>query len=255
MTRGEKDARHAALHKAFRRQHEAELVERWIVSLKADLRDADLRLARMSESERTFFLDHVVAERENDAALLELLQRGLDPDRGRRFRGRIVLTIRCVTKGHVLGCVYPTATFAIFVPVVSALPLRRRNESRPRRNLEREGLQAQLIQISTGVDRVEALARARAQSNRSRDIWIEEHKGPRSDEGSPGIGYIRGLEVLSDSFFDPREVDHETRKRIGYGPDEPIDVAMYLYCRCGERYLRLEPLRAALANGDRVLTA
>ena len=53
---------------------------------------------------------------------LDLLQRGLDPDKYRTFKGRIALEIRCKAKGHSLARVYPTRFLPVLVPTIATLP-------------------------------------------------------------------------------------------------------------------------------------
>jgi hypothetical protein len=40
----------------------------------------------------------------------------------------VSLTVRGTTRGHALAYVYPTSTFSIFVPTVSAMPIGRNSE-------------------------------------------------------------------------------------------------------------------------------
>jgi len=127
---------------------------------------------------------------------LDLVRRGLDPGKPRRFRGRISLTVRCEAKGHQLGHVYPTRFSPIFVPTVAEMWGQRPREKRD-----------------------------------TRDVWLL----PDLDDPMP-------LQVLTPEFL---------AERPGMDDDE---LAMWMACRCsGAKVLRLDRLKAALVDGERLV--
>jgi hypothetical protein len=66
---------------------------------------------------------------------LDLVGRGVDPSKPRRFRGRISLTVRCEARGHQLGHVYPTRLSPVFVPTVAEMWPRWPREKRDTRDV------------------------------------------------------------------------------------------------------------------------
>ena len=155
-------------------------------------------------------------ELDETRSLHELVGRGLDPGRQRRFKGRVSVLVRCAPRGHVLGQVYPTSLHPVFVPVVSALP------------------------VGPNADAARADARLRAGQ---RDPWLAESSEPPDPaEPTPEV-YILGLTVLSPHFLDHHD-QHPDAERI----------ALFLLCRCGQRYLYLDDLRRAVEASRRVLS-
>jgi hypothetical protein len=181
-------------------------------------------LAEMRPAERALEGQRLL-RLEEDESKFDLVSRGLDPEKPRRFKGRISLSIRCKPRGHELAHVYPTRVHPVLVPVVSALPIGPNGEKEQR---------AQAAQRQREIADLHGFELVHI-----RDGWIEDDDHP---DGHP---YIRGMAVLSPDYLAPREVPAE------YAGTEP---ALFLLCRCGQRYLYLSQLSTAIRERTRILS-
>lgn len=210
------------------REHEKQDVERWIEALEADIaRHERIRASRTHPSPASYYLEQHYME---NMSVREVLRRGLDSKKRRRFNGRVSLEVRCGERGHCLARVYPTSQRPVFVPAVSALPI-----GRNRQKLERFGSKEhrtekqwrQMFQsIGAGVS--------------DRDPWIQEWPGR---DGEPSHFSIRGMAVLW-----PRHREPEANL-----DGQVVVPAFELLCRCGTRWLAVADVIHALDTRQRVL--
>ena len=145
--------------------------------------------------------------------------------RERRFRGRVVATVRCAPSKHLLGLVYPTAGLPVFVPTASHISrLQRRKDRTPN-------------WLDTLTPELQAMAKKDPQFVREhghrRDVWIQEEW---QLDGTVHAFYIVGMTVIGPAPGYLESIGH---------------VSIPLMCRCGERSLHKTVLRRAVAEGDR----
>lgn len=212
----------------FRRRELENAVHNWAAQLEKEVARHQRRVERhRGTSTWRHFADIWETQAVETLSLWDLIRRGLDPEQGRRFCGRVSLTVRCAAKGHVLGLVYPTCALPVFVPSVRTLPLNPPAELRDKSN------------------RAIALARKHFPwaLAASRDPWIETFE---DDDGE--IFYeIRGLSVLNEERH--RKLEEEAEQE-GWGRP-----AFFLLCRCGQQVVASADVYAATARGDSHLTA
>ncbi|MHA4950587.1 hypothetical protein ACX27O_24990 [Micromonospora sp. SD19] len=212
----------------LRRRELENAVHNWAAQLEKEVARHRRRVERhRGTSTWKHFADIWEKQAAETLSLWDLIRRGLDPDQERRFCGRVSLTVRCAAKGHVLGLVYPTCAFPVFVPSVRTLPANSSAETRARSN--------------------RSLASAREHFPwalaASRDPWIETF-----DDDDGGFFYeIRGLSVLNEEWH--RQLEEEAEQQ-GWGRP-----AFFLLCRCGQQVVASADVYAAVARGDSHLTA
>ncbi len=116
--------------------------------------------------------------RDEDLAFAEVMSRGLDPKRSRRFRGRVILTVLCAPLGHEMANVYPTAYGLVFVPTVAQPP---RPAVAPGSVLRRQDAFVRRVLNSTKPE-----YRGRQPIDRHRDGWVDRyHDDPETRRPIP----------------------------------------------------------------------
>jgi len=245
----------------FQQQQEW-LCSRWAESLRKEVQSVRARMARYEsdpgESAKRMRLYHLPRWSEELVKIeseYDLIRRGLDSRRPRRFRGRVQLEVRCKPRGHDLASVYPTAHRSVLVPAIRQLPLSEKNRRKDVR-AERSRRPRQVLFTPTeprGTDPYSGIVA----TIDPRDPWIESYLDEDVPEGfEPEERFsIRGMSVLLPDF--ETWVDHymwiTTPDRRVANSDVPADypdrAAYELLCRCGTRWLRVQTLYEALANG------
>ena len=106
--------KHTAPQRLISKLHEeySRLIQIWCKQLETRL--SELGWPNPSPRLKKYCIDYL--------SELDLLRRGLDPDKYRTFNGRIALEIRCKEKGHSLARVYPTLPLPVLVPTIATLP-------------------------------------------------------------------------------------------------------------------------------------
>ncbi len=210
------------------RRSDERQVARWLVALDSKIAGERRRVARGSAVVSGWSANRLV----EDCAVREILARGLDPQRMRTFRGRILLEVRCKPRGHVLARVYPTSVLPVFVPSVADLAAgpngtkegRFGGEAHRNNRRWRDAVKGTPLEMSY------------------RDDWIQEFRDPH-DPNDPTF-MIRGLSVLG-----PRHREREVTIDAG----QTFIRSFHLLCRCGAGWLATADVMEALDDGWRVL--
>ncbi|MGW5742401.1 hypothetical protein [Amycolatopsis sp. NPDC003861] len=169
-------------------------------------------------------------------AVLEVLERGLDPKKHRTFRGRVLLEARCEKRGHILARVYPTSQGPLLIPSVSGLPLGRNGKKEQRFSGEHYEFAKHwrtILELSGNPD-----------PRGYRDRWIQEYAAGDDAEDSEYFT-IFGLTLLGEQ--------HRRETVLIEERDIEVVPTFYLLCRCGTELLATVEVMRALDAGQRVL--
>ncbi|WP_405811188.1 hypothetical protein OG524_18825 [Streptomyces sp. NBC_01520] len=214
-----------------RRRGEQQTIARWRTKLIGELRDLVDR-----KTSRTYQLSQGLLnlEREREIelrSLHELISRGLHPSKTRTFQGRILLTVRCKEKGHILARVYPTPYRHVFIPQSASLPA---GQTKDKRFAHAEAMKA-LRRFFPEINQRDAWISEYSDEER-REILVQREQrttGPASKDRLIQINTettdfdIRGMTVLAPHHGE-REVTWEGVR---------VEPSWYLLCRCGTRIL------------------
>lgn len=214
-----------------RSKHEASQIARWIAALDRDIKSDERLIARP----HAMFPGRARARLAENRSIREVLARGLDPLKTRTFRGRVLMEIRCQPKGHLLGRVYPTTIFPVFIPSVAGHPASKNAQKEVRFATEWHETSKAWRQLTK--DTPFHLS--------NRDNWILEF----SDDDGPDERYthftIRWMQVLRDRHR-PAEVTLED--------GQVVVPSISMLCRCGESWLACADLMGALDTNQSRLT-
>jgi hypothetical protein len=215
------------------RRRDNRLIVQWLTELDQHIEKYERKLSQARTLDfAKLYEDNLAKSR----PVREVIARGLDPKAARKFRGRVLLEVRCSARGHVLARVYPTSTFPVFIPSVSAPPVGRNSEKETRFSEDANHVEAQrkawnAIFKGTELER-EGI----------RDEWLIDWSHSENHQTDVNID-IRGLAVLRP-YHRESEVTIEGRPRL---------LSFQLLCRCGETSLRTDTVMEAVDAGQRTL--
>lgn len=221
-----------------KRRHEeySRLIKIWCEQLETRL--SELGWPNPSPRLKEYCIDHL--------SELDLLRRGLDPDKYRTFKGRIALEIRCEGKGHSLARVYPTHPLPVLVPTIATLPYGQGRSKEARAQRWQNPNNRKMREMEPWA------------TNAIRDPWIEDwlddteikfFKQDMQERRFTGeemeyrmkmanVILIRGLTVLRDK--------HRVIERYNPTLDPVIQPAWEFMCRCGTRTIATAVVMDAL---------
>ncbi|MFJ8943327.1 hypothetical protein ACIRG4_08610 [Streptomyces sp. NPDC102395] len=238
---------------AQRRQVEQDQVARWRQRVERELHELERirELRRLKQRKVPEFFVQRETERETELrSLAHLLSRGLDEEKSRIFKSRMLLGVRCHGKGHFLARVYATPHLPILVPQNAGLPAA---ESKDRRFADLEKMKR---------------LRSMFPMVKFRDTWIEEYTDEDLAHDLIAEERRRSGEEVSDARV--REIEREAtefflrgltiiesrhRQREVVTDGVSVEPSWYLWCRCGSRVLACHRVTEALDDGVRQIFA
>jgi hypothetical protein len=200
-------------------------VQAWARQLERDLERYRIRDDKWRGDRTWDFHGERWAAQQRDAAnLYDLIRRGLDPSRPRRFKGRVSLTIRCEPRGHLLALVYPTCDRPVLVPSVSCLPA-----TTPEKTKQHQHKTAETRRLfGLPADRDKWI-----------EVWFPQHEDERMTYD------IRGLSILDE---------RHRQETVQWEPYGLVRPSWFLLCRCGQRIVPAASVMKALDAGAQVMT-
>jgi hypothetical protein len=144
-----------------------------------------------------------------DDALQELRGRGVDGTR-RRFRGRVLLELRCENAGHLLAVVQPTTQGSLLVPTVTRYGERSGPPVSARRRDVRNKVYVSRSRTPDGqpTSTISGAALAKAITRDPWNVQLDDDQGGYEE-------YLAGATL------------------VDWPRDPALPVATWLYCRCG----------------------
>ncbi|MBV9013212.1 MAG: hypothetical protein JO272_14390 [Pseudonocardiales bacterium] len=215
------------------RRRDNRLIAQWLTELDQHIEKYERKL---SEARTPGFAELYEYNLAKSRPVREVIARGLDPKVARKFRGRVLLEVRCSARGHVLARVYPTSTFPVFIPSVSEPPAGRNSEKEIRFSEDANHAEVQIKRWNAIFKGTEL------EREGIRDEWLIDWSHSERHQTEVNID-IRGLAVLKPRHRE-NEVTIEGRPRL---------LSFQLLCRCGETWLRIDAVMEAIDAGQRVL--